>query len=52
MVALKAYDHPVPVYPGMQVVLNDREYTVQRAVLSLDKDEVTVAVKRDTPEAS
>lgn len=49
-ITLKAYDHPVPVYPGMQVVLNEKEYTVQQAVLSLDKDELSVLVRRILPE--
>ena len=52
MITLKVYDYPVSVYPGMQVVLNDREYTIQRAVLSLDRDEFTVVVKRSSPEVA
>ena len=50
-ITLKTYEHPVPVYPGMQVVLNEKEYTVQQAVLSLDKDELAVLVRRSLPEA-
>lgn len=51
-ILLKTYDYPVPVYPGMQVVLNNKHYTVQHAVLSLDNDEITVMVKRASTEAA
>ena len=46
LVSLKTYDYQIPVFPGMAVVLNQKYYTVERAVLSLDKDEVVVIVNR------
>ncbi|MFD2999320.1 hypothetical protein ACFS7Z_03020 [Pontibacter toksunensis] len=45
-IVLKTYNEPVQVYPGMKVILKDKEYTVQHANLSLDKDEVAVTVER------
>lgn len=45
-VTLKTYDYPVPVYPGMYVLLNQKYYTVLHAILNLETEEITVVVER------
>ena len=46
LVNLKTYEYQVPVFQGMYVMLNQKYYTVERAVLDLDKEELVVIVNR------
>ena len=46
LVNLKTYEYQVPVFPGMYVMLNQKYYTVEQAVLDLDKEELVVIVNR------
>lgn len=49
-ITLKTYDYAVPVFPGLQVVLHQKYYAVQQAVLDLEKDTLLVMVIRSTTE--
>jgi hypothetical protein len=47
---LKTYDYQISVFPGMYVLLNQKYYTVEQAILNLEKDELVVLVKRSLTE--
>lgn len=46
LITLKSYDYPVPVFPGLHVLLHQKNYIVQQAILDLDKDELVAVVNR------
>ena len=52
LVNLKTYEYQVSVFPGMYVMLNQKYYTVERAVLDLDKEELVVIVNRSVTDPS
>ena len=51
-IVLKTYEYQVLVYPGMPVMLNNKKYTIQQAILDLDQDVITVEVQRASTERS
>ncbi len=50
LIALKTYDYPVPVFAGLHVLLHQKNYAVQHAMLDLDKDELVAVVNRSSTE--